>query len=50
MSPADTPPWHSLDFMSESLVEKSLNLATNENDSGTTILFLHGVLRNWRTF
>ncbi len=36
--------------MTESIIEKSLNLATNENDSGTTILFLHGVLRNWRTF
>ncbi len=50
MSGPSTSPWHSLDFMSESLIEKSLNLATSENDSGTTILFLHGVLRNWRTF
>jgi esterase len=43
-------PWHSLRFRSESLVEKSLNLALNETDSDTTVLFLHGVLRNWRTF
>lgn len=43
-------PWQSLDFMSESLIAKSLNLAVNENDAGMTILFLHGVLRNWRTF
>ena len=44
------PPWHSLDFMSESILAKSLNLATNESDAGSTVLFLHGVLRNWRTF
>lgn len=36
--------------MSESIIAKSLNLATNGTDSGTTILFLHGVLRDWRTF
>ena len=36
--------------MSESIVAKSLNLAVNESDSGATVLFLHGVLRNWRTF
>lgn len=50
MMPPAEPAWHSLDFMSESIIAKSLNLATNENDSGTTVLFLHGVLRNWRTF
>lgn len=49
MPPAQHP-WHSLDFMSESILDKSLNLAVNENDSGATVLFLHGVLRNWRTF
>ncbi len=50
MNAAPPPPWLSLDFMSESIIEKSLNLATNESDAGTTVLFLHGVLRNWRTF
>ena len=48
--PTEPYPWHSLDFMSESLIAKSLNLAVNNNDSGTAVLLLHGVLRNWRTF
>ena len=43
-------PWRRLDFMSESIVAKSLNLAVNEGEHDTTVLFLHGVLRNWRTF
>jgi pimeloyl-ACP methyl ester carboxylesterase len=41
-------PWQRLDFMRES--RGPLNLATNQRDRSETILFLHGVTRNWRSY
>ena len=46
-------PWQGLEFMAEahhSAGARRLNRAQSASASGTTVLFLHGVLRNWRTF
>jgi pimeloyl-ACP methyl ester carboxylesterase len=46
-------PWRGLDFMTEAdhvVGKRRLNLAHSGSAAGTTVLFLHGVLRNWRTF
>jgi pimeloyl-ACP methyl ester carboxylesterase len=49
-------PWHRLDFMRESILDRAgANLLIARCDSPIasdrpTIVFLHGVLRNWKTF
>ena len=52
-SPAAALPWHGLGFMAETRHAAGalrLNLALSAPAADTTVLFLHGVLRNWRTF